>query len=666
MTTTSGVTSTAPTISTGNAQDISGLMAGNVSLSLAEAVTVKVQPYLDQATAVQTNINANQTKIAAYQNMQSLLQALETSVSNLSSQAVQGSNAFDSRVANLSSASNVPGGTPSAPNAILSASVAAGTNTGSHTVTVNALAAAESDVSATQSVSSTTAISNLPAFSGFSSGSFSIAEQGKTAVSINVTSSMSLTDVAGAINGATAQTGVTASVISIDASHSVLVVSGADSDTPLQFTDTSGVLAGLGVVGTTLTGTAKETSQTTALGLSGSFSVNGGPAVNVTSTMTLNDIAAAIGSQASVVTNADGTYSLQISSGGSSPVSFSGVTGTALSGLGFAASGAADQVTAPQAANLTVDGVAGITRTSNTISDLLNGVTLNLSAADPNTSVTMNIAPDTTGVTNAVQSFVTAYNNWQAFVNQNEATNSDGTAAAGATLFGDSTLREANLQVSSSITSEINNYTLADLGITLDSNNNLQVDSTTLSQQLSTNFSSVLGLFQSQASTDNYALQPLGIDYSTYAGNFSLGIASSGGVITLSGAAASSFSVSGNSISGNYGTPYFGMAFTWSGGDTAGTTVNVTATQGLANQVYQSADGYGNAISGSVQSLISNLQTQDLSLTNQYNTLVNQANDYSNFLLQQYSQMASQMQAAGQTSTVLQAMFAMQTGGGHV
>ena len=104
MTTTSSVSSsTAPTVNLGNAQDVSGLVSSNVDLSLADEVTSKVQPYLDQATAIQTEINTNQTQIAAYQNMQSLLQSLQSAAANLTSEALEGSNVFQSRAADLSS-----------------------------------------------------------------------------------------------------------------------------------------------------------------------------------------------------------------------------------------------------------------------------------------------------------------------------------------------------------------------------------------------------------------------------------------------------------------------------------------------------------------------------------------------------------------------------------
>src|SRR5579859_7008771 len=107
MTTTSSVSS-APSVNLGNAQDVCGLVNSSVSLSLAEAVTTKVQPYLDHANEIQTEINTNNTQVAAYQNMQSLLQALQSAAANLSSESLQGSNVFLSRAADLTSNSATP------------------------------------------------------------------------------------------------------------------------------------------------------------------------------------------------------------------------------------------------------------------------------------------------------------------------------------------------------------------------------------------------------------------------------------------------------------------------------------------------------------------------------------------------------------------------------
>jgi flagellar hook-associated protein 2 len=640
------------------------LTSGSVTLSLAEAVTTKVQPYLDQATAIQTEINTNQTQIAAYQNMQSLLQALQTAASNLTTESLEGTNVFQSRAANLSSNSST------AAASILSASVADGTNTGNHTVTVNSLAQAEADTSATLALTSSAAISTLTG-STFD-GSITIAESGKTSpAAVTISSTMTLSQVAAAINGATATNGVTASVVSVDSSHQVLVLAGQDSNQPLSFTDSNSILQALGVTSSTLTGSVAVSDPTAALGLTaGGFTVNAGSdapvTVTVTPTTTLNDIISQFPSGGSISASIDSTTKkLVITDANNNPISFSGVTGNALTALGLPVSGAAKQVTAPQALTLTVDGVAGITRDTNTVSDVLSGVTLNLTQADPSTTVSIGIAPNANTAATAIQSFVTAYNSWESFVSTNEATDSSGAAAASAVLFGDSSLREASLQVDSAVNQEINGTSLGALGISLNSANQMVIDATTLDGALNDNFDTVANLFQSTLTTSSVNLTPSGTNQSTYAGTFTLGITMTGsdiGGLTLNGKSASSdFIFSGNTIQGLYGSPYAGMYFNYTG---AGEDVQVTSTQGVGNSVYTVANNYGNATTGSVQSLVTDKQNQDLQFTSQYNNWVNEANDYTDFLLNQYSALTTQIQTAGQTLSTLNALFTAQYSSG--
>jgi flagellar hook-associated protein 2 len=269
-----------------------------------------------------------------------------------------------------------------------------------------------------------------------------------------------------------------------------------------------------------------------------------------------------------------------------------------------------------QALNLTVDGVQNITRDSNTVSDVLSGVTLNVTTADPHTTVNVDIQPNANTAATAVQNFVTAYNAWESFVTANEATDSSGNAAASAVLFGDSSLREASLQVDTAVTAEVNNTSLGALGISLDNNNQMQIDSTTLDDALNNNFSTVANLFQSTLTTSTADLTPSGSNLSTYSGSLTFEITSdsSGSLktVTMNGGQSitGSFLVVGNTIEGQYGSPYSGMYFTYSGAASSSETVTVTSTQGIANQVYTAANDFGNSTSGTVQGLISNKQNQ--------------------------------------------------------
>ena len=671
MTTTSSVSSSSsPSVNLGNAQDVSSLTAGGVTLSLADAVTTKVQPYLNQASAIQTEINSNQTQIAAYQNMQSLLQSLQSAAANLTTESLQGSNVFQSRAADLSSVGSTAAST------IMSASAADGTATGTHSVIVNALAHAEGDTSATLALTSSTAISTLSG-STFN-GNITIAESGKTAQSVAINSTMTLSQVAAAINGVTATNGVTASVVNVDSAHQVLVLTGQDNDVPINFTDSNSILQALGIVSgsspNAVTGNpgAPPTNETTALGFTGGFTIHAGTQaipVNVTAGMSLDNIRDAINAQSgnnpstgnvqASVTTPDGVhFQLHLVDLNGNALGFSSSTGTALAGLGLSATVATNQAQQAQALNLTVDGVPNVTRSTNTVSDVISGVTLNITHADPNTTVNVAVNPNANTAAQAIANFVSSYNSWESFVSANEATNSNGTAAASAVLFGDSTLREASLQIDTAVTAIINNTSLGALGISLNSANQMMINSTTLDNALNNSFTTVANLFQATLTSSSPNLQPSGTNQSTFTGSFNLGITVTGGNVTgltlNGGSAASSFIFSGNTIQGLYGTPYAGMYFTYTG---TGETVTVTSTQGIGNQVYTTANNFGNTTNGTVQSLVTNKESQNASFTSQYNNWVNEANAYANFLLTQYSSLTTQIQSAGQTLTTLTALM---------
>jgi len=86
----------------------------------------------------------------------------------------------------------------------------------------------------------------------------------------------------------------------------------------------------------------------------------------------------------------------------------------------------------------------------------------------------------------------------------------------------------------------------------------------------------------------------------------------------------------------------------------------VNSTQGVGSQVYNSSDKYANPTSGSIQSLIQDDQSQNLSFTSQYNNRISEANNYTNFLITQYSALTTQIQTAGQTLSTLNALFTAQ------
>ncbi|HEY8035325.1 MAG TPA: flagellar filament capping protein FliD [Methylobacter sp.] len=148
-----------------------------------------------------------------------------------------------------------------------------------------------------------------------------------------------------------------------------------------------------------------------------------------------------------------------------------------------------------------VDGLAA-TRSTNTITDVLPGVTLNLQSASVGTAVNLNVTLDNATINKTVSDFVTAYNNFHTVIS---GLGSYGGTAAGATngpLLGDSTLLNisGNLRQNTTnpVTSATTSYnSLAMIGISIDKNGVMALDSTTFNTALAANLSAVSDVFGS-------------------------------------------------------------------------------------------------------------------------------------------------------------------------
>jgi flagellar hook-associated protein 2 len=239
-------------------------------------------------------------------------------------------------------------------------------------------------------------------------------------------------------------------------------------------------------------------SSSTAIA-NGSFqiAVGGAEATTVTvngSNDTLSGLAAAINGQnigvtASVITDANGARLALVSntSGSAGNIIVSNNT----TGLTF------NQAAAGANASLTVDGVP-ISSTSNTISSVIPGVTINLAGAAPTTTVSLTVAPDANTATTAINSFVSAWNKVVQDLNSQFNVASDG--SGGGPLEADDTLRGVQSQLLSAVTTSIsgNNglVNLASIGVNMNDDGTLSVDSGVLSNALNNNFSNVQALLQ--------------------------------------------------------------------------------------------------------------------------------------------------------------------------
>jgi flagellar hook-associated protein 2 len=150
-----------------------------------------------------------------------------------------------------------------------------------------------------------------------------------------------------------------------------------------------------------------------------------------------------------------------------------------------------------QDASLTVDGIP-IDSASNTVTGVIPGVTLTLSGQS-SAPVTIGITPDLTPVASDINNFVSSWNTLIQAVNSGIQYNSS-TGTAG-TLEGDTSADFVQQELLSSLATGMsgNNgvVNLESIGISLQDDGTLSVDSTTLNNALQNNFSAVQNLFQS-------------------------------------------------------------------------------------------------------------------------------------------------------------------------
>ncbi|MBP2433733.1 flagellar filament capping protein FliD [Bradyrhizobium elkanii] len=415
---------------------------------------------------------------------------------------------------------------------------------------------------------------------------------------------------------------------------------------------------------------SSQSSSSTALGLSGTFSLglSGGTstAISITSGMSMQDVVDTINAQtsttnvqASIVQVSGGSYEMVLTgTQDAADIAYSSTLGDdILNRLGVTDTSGAftDVLQKSQSAEFTLDGIA-LTRNTNDISDVLSGVTFDLLQPTPSgTSLNISIETDTSQITSALQTVVTNYNAFRDQVIAQSAQNSDGTAASSAVLFGDSTMRDIMTQLQQVLSGTVGGMTMADLGLSFNENNELQLDTGTLSTVLTQNLAGVTQLLSAQTTTSSSQLSVVNTGTSPQSFTLDLTVDSTG---TLTGASvggdSSGFSVVGNTIIGNSGTIYAGMAFTYTGSTSQ--SITVTSSSGLATQLYQLAHS-SSGTSGQLQTLITNLQSRDTDLQSQVSDIQSNAATFKAQLQVQYANYQAAIESANNTLGYLKALL---------
>jgi len=174
---------------------------------------------------------------------------------------------------------------------------------------------------------------------------------------------------------------------------------------------------------------------------------------------------------------------------------------TGLSRLAFDAStggvsNLTETVTAENA-ELIVDGIP-ISKASNTISDAIEGVTLDLLKTDIGSNKTLSIARDTASVQEAIQTFVTAFNNLGTTITN--LSRFDAANNRASILTGDATLRSIQSQLRSAFNTALSTSgggltTLSEIGITFQADGTLGLDTDKLNSVLNDSTKDISTLF---------------------------------------------------------------------------------------------------------------------------------------------------------------------------
>lgn len=185
------------------------------------------------------------------------------------------------------------------------------------------------------------------------------------------------------------------------------------------------------------------------------------------------------------------------------------------------------QLIAGTDASLQIDGVP-VTSSSNTVTDVLPGLTLNLLKADVNTTVSVIIDHDLDAIMQKIESFVSAYNTVAEYIKQQQTYNEE-EGEPGGVLFGDGTLSSVKSDLTNSIIQQIWGVsselsTLGLLGVNLDSNGQLTINEEKVRNFLDTRFNDVKGLFAATGLSDIGSLEYISHSRGTKAGTYAVNI----------------------------------------------------------------------------------------------------------------------------------------------
>lgn len=223
-------------------------------------------------------------------------------------------------------------------------------------------------------------------------------------------------------------------------------------------------------------------------------------------------------------------------------------------------------------ASLIVDGFS-VSKASNTITDVIEGVTLNLvKASATGVASTLTVARDSASVKASVGAFVKAYNDIQATIAS--LTAYDASTKRGAVLQGD----YSAVSVLSQIRGTLNNAVqysggtftlLSDIGISFQKDGTLKLDSTKLDAAISSNFNDIPKLFAAAGTVTDSLVSYAGATANSKPGSYAVNVTQLATRGAYTGAATAAFPLTVDATNDNFTIKVNGVS-----------SANITLAQG--------------------------------------------------------------------------------------
>jgi len=182
------------------------------------------------------------------------------------------------------------------------------------------------------------------------------------------------------------------------------------------------------------------------------------------------------------------------------------------------------QVQAAQDAKLQIDGIS-VSKPSNTVTDAIEGLTLNLLKTNTGSPTTLEVSRDTASVQASVEAFVKSFNSINQTLKDLGGYNS--ATKKGGILQGDSIALSIQRSVRAAVTAAIRQApgsfaSLSQIGVAFQNDGTLALDSTKLQAAMDSGFDQIAGLFAMGGTSSDSLISYGGASDKTISGNYAV------------------------------------------------------------------------------------------------------------------------------------------------